>query len=62
MPFDGADFDPSPRPAQPPRRPKVSKREETVICIVVCILALVLVLTPISIQTLSDVIGFLSRR
>ena len=61
MPFDGADFDPTPRP-QPPRRSKVSKRDETAICIIICVLATILVLTPISVQTLADLIAFLTHR
>ncbi len=62
MPFDGADFDPNPRPDPPPRRPKLSKREETAICVVACMLAIVLVLTPISVQTVTDLITYLLRR
>ena len=63
MPFDGADFQPNPQPEPPPPRPaKLSKREETAICVVACILAVVLVLTPISVQTVTDLITFILRR
>jgi len=52
MPFDATDFDPAPEPAPPPKRNLVKER---ILCGLVMVLALILLVLPISAGALVDV-------
>jgi len=51
MPFDATDFDPDPKPAPPPKRNVVKER---VLCGLAMVLALILLVLPISAGALVD--------
>ncbi len=52
MPFDATDFDPAPKPAPPPKRNLVKER---ILCGLAMVLALILLVLPISAGALVDV-------
>ncbi len=56
MPFDGTEFEPTP-PA--PERPVP---RDTLLCVVVFLMALALLLAPITLSGLVDLLTMLSRR
>jgi hypothetical protein len=57
MPFDATDFDPDPRPPQPPKRNVVKER---VLCGLAMALALILLVLPISAGALVDMARYVS--
>ena len=56
MPFDGTDFEPQPKP------PKAPVARDTLLCVAVFVLAMALLILPLSLDGLVDLIRFLSRR
>ncbi len=56
MPYDGADFEPWPKP---PRR---SKAKERILCLIAFLFALVLLVAPLSVGTFIDIVRYVSHR
>ncbi len=60
MPFDDTNWRPPETPK--PSKPRVSKRDELVLLVLMCALAFALLVLPISLGALGDLIRYLTRR